>query len=256
MSSYGVIFTGFGTKEYIHQSLAPWVALRREAHENGDHLYICAVSVKFAGFEGEDDGTREILREYLARGEIDHLIDGPDNISERVARGMAMRHLLDNGVTYIWQVDSDEPYTQDEIVRIKTHVESHPWIIWWRLCLKNYVFDDKTYLADPFTPPRIHQVRSGSYKVHSFSGDNDIQYGGTITRDIIPQDRFASGTVPPTVAWIRHESWPNSLRSKKKIEYQTKGRGWAQCQFAWDDSKGGLIFNPSLPAPKISQIKP
>jgi hypothetical protein len=167
---------------------------------------------------------------------------------------MALNYLLGKPVEIIVQWDSDEVATEDELRCIMGFVDAYPLITWFRLSYANLVFDEHTRLVDPFTPPRIHRVKSGSYRVHSFSGDNDIQYGGTITRDIVSQARFPSATIPEFVAAPRHFSWLNDERSRKKVAYQK--RRWGLCSFDWDDSKGGLIFNPLLPVPKIYQIKP
>ena len=250
MAHFGIIFCGWGCKEYLNDSLSPWIAARRDGVA-GHKASIYAVSVRFAGFEGEDDGTRELLRGYLERGEIDGLIDGPDGVTEIEARGKALERLRGMGVDYIWQVDSDEFYQPAEIERITQYILSDTWTAWWRLSLRNYVFDEKTYLAEPFCPPRIHKMSIRGYRIHSFIADNDVAYGGMITRDVIPQEGFPSVTISDNVAAIKHMSWPNSIRSKTKIDYQLRGRGWLSCTFAWDDSKGGLIFNPNLPAPKV-----
>lgn len=253
MTHIGVIFCVWATKDYLAQSLAPWIELRRIGQIK---VSICAVNVLFAGFEGKDDGTRELLKGYLDRGEIDHVIDGPDNMPETTARGMALTWLKEKGCDVSWMVDSDEMYTAAQVETILTFVYANPFVAWFRLSLRNHVFDDKTYLVEPFTPPRIHRVRVDGYQAHSFSADNDIVYGGTITRDIIPQDRFPSMTVPESIAAIKHLTWlndtpENRVRSHRKIEYQLKARGWPSCSFAWDDSKGGLIFNPALPTPRV-----
>ncbi len=253
----GIIYCAYGTKDYLKQSLSPWIDIKTlssfafQTDGVSPHVSICAINVRFAGFEGEDDGTREELRGYLERGEIDHLIEGPDNIPETTARGMALRYLKDQGCDISIMVDSDEFYTIHNIGQIFEFVADNPWVQWFRVSLRNMVFDDKTWLAEPFQPPRIHRlsVEDGRYEAHSFCADNDILYGGTITRDLKPQSQFSSITIPPEVAFVRHESWPNSLRSKAKVEYQTRRWGNA-CSFSWDDQKG-LIFNPTLPQPRV-----
>ena len=247
----GIIYVAYNTNDLVESSLRPWIDARLESL--GGHKYvICAVSVPFAGFPNEEeDGTTNTLRFRKHEGYIDHVIDEPRNVPETVARGMALNWLQQQDCDISWMVDGDEFYGEEEITRIAAFVGRNPFVAWFRLSLKNYVFDAHHYLADPFQPPRIHRLRVGDYKAHSFSADNDIQYGGTITRDIHSQEYFPSMTIPPEYAWIRHESWPNSVRSKKKIKYQLQGRGWPQCSFSWDDSKGGLIFNPALPAPKV-----
>ncbi len=253
MNHVGVIFCAYATKDYLARSLAPWIALRKAGQIK---VSICAVNVLFAGFEGKDDGTRELLHGYVERGEIDHLISGPDSIPETTARGMALTWLKEQGATLSWMVDSDEFYSSDDIQDIINVVDANPWCYWFRLCFMNYVFDQHTYLIDAFTPPRIHRMRAKFHDApvyaNSFIADNDIVYSNEVGDPIfrIRQDELASRTIPQQVAWIPHITWQNDLRSKAKIEYQLKGRGWPQCSFAWDDQKG-LIFNPALPAPKI-----
>lgn len=248
----GVILTGFNMEEYVGPCLDAW-RQARDARLDGHDFLICAVSVPFAGFPvSEEDDTVECLAAHLVAGRIDHLIAEPRNIPETTARGMALNWLTLSGADIVWQVDIDEMYEFHEIARIVEFVDANPWAAWFRLSLKNYVFDEQTYLTEPFTPPRIHRVRVDGYRAHSFSGDNDIQYGGAITRDIVPQSRFPSVTVPPSVAWVKHLTWQNNDRSRRKIEYQLQGRGWPQCSFAWDDTKG-LVFNPALPVPKVAR---
>lgn len=249
MSKYGIILTGYNCREYYASCLDAWIKARK--FQLGCHEFvICAVSVKFAGFPNDgDDGTTDLFRESLKRGEIDHLIDGPHNILETTARTMALHWLQDQGCLVSWIVDLDEIYTLDNIGRIMRFVSDNLFVNWFRLSLKNFVFDEKTYLAEPFQPPRIHRLKVGAYRANSFMEDNDIEYTGMITRDLKPQGAFTSLTVPKETAWIVHFSWLSDERSRKKYEYQ-KSRGW-NCSFVWDDSQGGLIFNPALPEPKI-----
>jgi hypothetical protein len=118
--------------------------------------------------------------------------------------------------------------------------------------LANYIFDDKTRLAEPFTPSRIHRIKAGIYEARGFSADNDVIY--STTGDSSPgdthQDRLPSMTIPESVASIKHLTWQRGERSRLKISYQTKRWGNV-CSFSWDDAQGGLIFNPALPRPKV-----
>lgn len=254
MSRIGIILVGYNMEEYVTPCLDAWI--RARAQRLGGHEFvICAVSLPFAGFPNEGpDSTADILKMHLDLGQIDHLITEPKNIPETTARGMALHWLSDQDCDVSWMVDLDEFYTTHDIQQILEFVGDNPWVDWFRLSLKNYVFDDKTYLIEPFQPPRIHRMRvaDGQYQAHSFSADNDIAYGGSVTRDLISQDQFASLVVPPSVAWIRHMTWQQGDRARRKIEYQLKGRNWPQCSFAWDEVKG-LVFNPGLPVPKVAR---
>lgn len=245
----GIIFCGWGTRDLVERSLAPWVELRKQGK-----CVICAVSVRFAGFEGSDDGTREYLRGALERGDIDYLVDGPDNIPETTARSIALSWLKGRGCDLFWQADSDEFPTVEEIDRIVSFVNFYPWITSFNLSLKNYVFDESTYLAEPFTPKRIHRLMCGLSVIDRFYEDNNVQYTRSIGEGkvIISADiEMPAITVPPVVAWIKHLTWQQGPRSRLKQSYQARRWGASTCSFSWDDSKGGLIFNPALPAPKV-----
>lgn len=243
MSTYGIIYCTYNSEDYVSPTLAPWIEARK-THLGGHTFVICAISYPFKGFDaGPRDKTQDLLRAHKAVGDIDGLLIGPNPISETEARGNALRWLKAEGVEATWMVDGDEFYTVEQIAAIASFTESQPFSVWFRVALKNAVFTVDQHLVEPFTPPRIHRVKTGSYEAHSFCQDNDVLYGGTITRDLVPQDQFSSMQVPQSLAWVHHRSWLSDERSRLKIDYQLRGRGWPSCSFAWDDSKGGLVFN-------------
>lgn len=231
----GCIYTAYQTEEYVEMSLGPWMAAK-EGRLGGHDYLICAVSVPFAGFE--QPATKDRTIDIIKSAGVDHLITSDTPMTEVAARGEALQWLVDQGCDILWQVDSDEAYQVSDIQRLVAFVDSQPFVTWFRVCLKNLVFDDKHYLAEPFAPPRIHRVNPPRYKVQSFRADNDVQYTGTITQDIKPQDHFASMTISKEVAWPAHWSWLSDDRSRRKIEYQLKR--WGSCSFAWEN---GLVFN-------------
>ncbi len=253
----GLIYVAYQAEDLVPASLAPWVEAKRARLGGHDYL-ICAVSVPFEGFpqDEERDRTRSILGAHAQCGEIDHVVVGDKPHKETDARGAALRWLMTQGVDVVWQVDADEVYTEEDIMRILDFVCNTPLTTWYRLSLRNAVFDDRTFLTEPFTPSRIHRVhhRHGGYSLHSFCDDNDLLYGGNITRDLKRQDQFASMTVPSSFAFVRHLSWLNNERSRKKVAYQT-ARGW-ECSFRWDETTG-LQFNEAyyakrgLPLPEV-----
>lgn len=247
----GLIFSAYQTKEYVERALQPWVDYRMgNLLTPGAHdLRICAVSVRFAGFEGNDDGTRDILRRARDDGEIDYLIEGPDNVPETTARGMGLQWLSNRGLDVAIQWDSDEIVTIEEIERMLAYIESEPFVAAFRFSYRNLVFTSNQWLAESFTPMRVHRFKHGSYAADRFYDDNNVMYRGTITRDFRQDISFPVMTVPETIFAPLHYTWLSDLRSKKKVAYQ-KSRGWS-CSFDWDDSQGGLIFNPALPRPKV-----
>jgi len=240
----GIIFCGYGTSDLTHRSLAPWIKLRKEGK-----CHICAVSVKFADFTGEDDGTTDILRTYLKDGLIDHLIDSPNNIPETIARGMALEWLKNNtSIDNIWMVDSDEIYTLSNIANIFKFVDAHDYIAWFKISFKNYIFDENTFLTDAFTPPRIFRLKHNNLNLRMFIQDNDIGYSDD--KFIYSNASFPNVCIPMGIAWITHLSWLNNERSKRKVEYQLAR--WNNCSFVWNYENNCLAFNPKLPIPEFN----
>lgn len=251
MSKFGIIWVGYQCEDMLGRSLAPWIAARRDKL-GGHEFVVCAVSVPFEGFEAANhDMTRLQLYTSQQTGEIDHLIVSDEPMKEVDARGAALQWLRTQGATHIWQHDSDEFITTDQIAAIARFVEVRP-VDWYRLSLKNQIFTPNQHLVEPFTPPRIHRVHNpGGYIATGFHQDNNVYYERPWNGERILDTQMASLTVPKGVAWIAHESWLNNPRSKAKIDYQ-RARGWPNCSFSWDDSQGGLIWNPSLPIPETS----
>lgn len=260
---FTIIFCAWQTREYLDESLTPWIEARRQSL--GGHTFrIVAVCVPFVGFDHSDapDGTRDYLYGALERGEIDEVINGDLPRTEVVARGAALQwaiqHSEGDGMDEAtWQWDADEVATLDEIQRMADFMAANPLVAWARTSYRNAVFAKDQFLAEPFTPARIHRlaVPGRSYRAHSFYDDNNVMYGGTITRDLKRDLEFSSVTIPSSVAFPRHYTWLNDQRSRKKCAYQLAR--WGLCSFRWDDATNGLQFNEGyyrergLPLPEI-----
>ncbi len=238
----GVIFCAWEAEDQLPSSLTPWIEARA-TRPAGHEFVICAVSVPFKGFEqpASPDHTVEMLSGCQRGGDINHLITSAEPLTEVDARGRALRWLVEQGCDVTWQVDSDETYTTAQIAAITRFIESKPLTTWFRLCLRNAVFQPGTYLVEPFTPPRIHRVLAGPYRAAAFYDDNNVAYNGTVTRDRKLDTHFASMTVPKTVAWIPHQTWLSNERSRRKCEYQLS-RNWDP-SFRWDYESNSLRWN-------------
>ncbi len=255
MSKIGVIFCAWNTEDMLTMSLSPWLEARKQ-RLGGHDFVIAAVSVPFEGFsqEGPLDDTTENLVAHRVGGLIDHVItpmvmdgeDDPRKWKETEARGAALTWLVSAGTDWTIQADSDEGYTIDEIQRICAFVEARPHVPWFRGSLRNAVFTKDQYLVEPFTPARIHRSHVPGLKAARFWDDNNVEYEctapdmkGVFARDLT----LPSARIPKSVAWVKHMTWLNDSRSRLKILYQTQGRKWPSCSFAWDDSRGGLVWN-------------
>lgn len=249
----GVLFVGWQCEDLLDHSLCPWIAARKD-HLGGHSFEICAVAVPFKGFEQPVALDRTVVAledtlPFMDEGLISHLITSKEPLTEVEARGRALTWLVARGVDLVWQVDSDEMYTREEILRIMAFIEANPYVAWFRGSLRNAVFTPDQYLAEPFTPPRGFRTfvaipRGPLYDkltLHGFSADNDCIYWSQLDGSIYRQEQLPSMTIPTSVAWTRHLTWLNDERSRAKIAYQV-ARGWS-CSFAWDDARGGLVFN-------------
>lgn len=237
----GLIYCAYNTENLVRPSLVPWMDARR-AKLGGHEWIIVAVSVPFERFEpAARDGTQAILQDLHGQGQIDHVITTEQPMLETEARGRALKLLVELGADASWQADSDEMPTVEQIGRIVAFVSRSP-ATWFRLSLKNYVFNDRTYLVDPFTPARIHRLRPPGYVADGCWDDNNVEYTGAegqIRRDVT----WPHVTVPKSVAWIQHLTWLNDQRSRKKCEYQTS-RGWIS-SYRWDYEANRLEWNQS-----------
>lgn len=248
----GIIFAAHNAQPHLAAALQPWIDARA-ARLGGCDFSICAVSVPFEGFpQGPADDTLHQLRLRHAPRLIDHLISGDKPIQEIEARTQALRWLVHEGVDIVWQWDADEVTTIEEIGRVVSFVAARPQVTWFRGSLKNYVFDQRTFLVEPFTPPRIHRVQAANgYVAYSFWDDNNVLYCNPDDPPKAMRDtQFASVQIPKAVQFTPHYSWPNDERGKQKQAYQW--RRWGRCSFKWDDTQGGLIWTDPTRAPETA----
>lgn len=254
---FGIIYTAYNTESYVGPSITPW-AKAREEKWGGHEFVICAVSCPFKKFGIQTtDKTLAILQKWMGAGAIDCIITKDEPVEEIDARGQALAWLAKQGVDFTWQADSDEFFTKDDIEKIAKFVSSS-MATWFKVSYKNYVFENEVFIVEPFTPARIHRIKSAGFKATGFWDDNNVGYKNPVTGEQKSDKDFAWSLIPKTVAWVKHMTWLNDERSRLKIAYQ-KARGW-QCSFEWDE-ENGLIWNDAyftergLPTPEI-EVEP
>ena len=268
MKKLGIIYCGFNTESYIIPSLAPWIKARKDKL-GGIEYVICAVSVPFVKFPAQrEDKTLDILMDMRNRGDIDLLIERNDPQHEPEIRWEALKMLKNDtiveggGCDCFCLVDSDEFYTEDQILRIVQTVQKNPFIPWFKFSFKNYVFNEKTYLVEPFQPARLFRSKftdqDGEKIIAGFWDDNNVFYARSDVRGgKLSNNTFPSKTIGKNTVWIKHLSWLNDSRSRNKVDYQKSRWGADLCSFQWDDSRGGLCFNEKyfekmgLPLPEV-----
>lgn len=233
---FGILFCGYNCENYVKDSLAPF--LGRE------DCVISAVSVPFEEYRQQEffeDNTTKILHEYSSVRKIANLVVMPRFIRENQARNLALEHLKREKVDAVFLVDGDEIYTTEQIDAIFDFVRNDD-SVWYRLCLKNFVFDREHYLEEPFTPPRIFKTKVRNFTMGDFYHDNDMMYWHNAFAAGVRYDQIEeTKTIPKEIAWVDHYSWLSDEIGKRKVFYQRE-RGWIS-SYEWDEEKDCLTFN-------------
>jgi hypothetical protein len=234
MNKFGIIFCGYNQEEHVEESLFPFL--------NDERFIVACVSVPFQEYISFDfeDSTTEKLKNLHAQGKFKYFFDSPKHIKEFHARNLAVEALKEEGVDYFWIADADEKPTKEDLNKIIEFVENDKESFWWSLSYKNYIFDDKQYLEEPFCPPRIFKKEKMGCVFNGFYWDNCADYQ-SVSGNSISYTSLRAKTIPKDVAWIKHYTWPNNESAKRKIFYQNK-HFEGICSFSWDE-ESGLIFN-------------
>jgi len=163
---------------------------------------------------------------------------------EHEARNESLQYLLQQGCDIIWLLDlTDEIYTSTEIDSTIKYVQRDTETAWYKICFKNYVFDEKTFLAEPFCPPRIFRTNIYNYKLDKCYWDNDFIYKSTKNGDELNQNKIGYKVIPRGLAFVKHYTWLSNEKTRKKVEYQNAHFGNGNCSYSWDYEVNKLIFN-------------
>lgn len=266
---FGILFCAYNCADTVDAALSPWVDARKQSL-HGHEFVISAVSVPFKEYEKIPvavDDTPGYLLQSVEDNKIDFLftqITPEFKYTESEARQKALEPLLAEKVDYVILWDGDEIPTIENIAAIINFVIADIFVVWYAISYKNYVFDTKTYLTAPFTPPRVFKVRSGNLTLQCFSWDNDLLYTDASYKDLsvyVDYRKLASCTIPPQVAWVKHLTWLSNEKTKAKVTYQ-QDHFKGVCSYRWNGSTNSLEFNPDyyaskgLPFPEIAQEMP
>lgn len=239
----GVIYCAFGDLDYAKKSLPAWLNAR-DTNLSDNQWVITAVSVPFKGYEDSPFSKDFSTTEWLKTQPLDYLVTEPLFMEEKDARNKALFYLLEQGCDWIYLADSDEFFSRQDIFNIARFISKDALTTWFSFSYKNYVFNENTYLEEPFAPPRAFKVDAGSYKLAAFYHDNEVYYNGKITRDTKDFKSFSNRNVPKTVSWVTHMTWMSNDRGRNKQNYQSSRWGSKFCSFIWNEKEQKLEFNP------------
>lgn len=240
----GVLMPAYNMMEYLKDgSIDGWLQYKEKYSDTS----IAVVESRFAYFEGppkSTDGTTEFFNNLLSSGKIDFFDSLEPNQQEKSARTVPLKKLMNCGVDYVICPDPDEFFSLKEIEDIVSFITKDPFIAYYHIEYKNYVFDKNTYTKG-FAPKRIYKTKYLKYVLHEFYGDNDICYLDTELNKVVSDSNFSSKVIPNIK--IKHYSWLNNDTSRKKVEYQSERwhvkNGGFGCGFKWNYEKKCLEFN-------------
>lgn len=222
MAKFGILGCFYNCEENITSVSSPF--------EGDPDLLLAAVSCPFVGFP---PSQRDSTVSKLGAWEYVYSSDVP--VKESDARNMPLNFLLFNEVDYVWLLDGDEFYTEEQVQSIKKYVETYSGENnFFSVNFKNVVFDGSVWV-DGFCPPRIfsNKIHGG---IKEFYWDNDVLYeDGTQYKHLINM------AIPRKVAHVKHLTWLNNELGRKKVEYQKQHFG--ACSYRWDEAAGELRFD-------------
>lgn len=240
----GVLFCSYGLPiSQTMDSLVSWQMWKE--HFTQFETVISAVSVPFKNFPYIEDTETKL---YLSNEpNIDYLFDSAEPLNEWDARNLALAPLLKESCDIIIPVDGDELWGMKEIDSTLSFVESNPFVTWFKVAFRNFVFDSSTFLAEPFWGNRIFRTKSGEFELDKFYHDCEVRYKKK--DEFVDFKNLPNSNVPQPLVWIDHLAWLDETseeksRSLAKVRYQ-ESRGWQSHQRSFVYS-GGLKFNPEF----------
>ncbi len=252
----GVIISNYQGIDLIDDFFAPWIEFFKSQLKHD--IVFSVIDTKFEENKDDNttnnsnDGSLEKLRNYHNVRLIDHYIEFDKPLMEHDARSLALKPLLDD-CDYILSTAFDEKFSVKDIENIINFVEKNPLIVWFLINYKNYVFDKSHYVLG-FRPPRVFKVNANNYKLNKWFWDDDVEYHGIITRDIISYKNLSSKVIPNVL--VNHYTWLSDERSRLKVIYQQKhfAHG-AGCGYKWNEETRSIELNLEHYR-KIGQIPP
>lgn len=160
-----------------------------------------------------------------------------------------------NGEDYIWILDADEFYNEDQLEKIYQYIESKPFIDVFSIPFKNYIMDGNHYILG-FNPPRIYRtILNNGWNFAGFYHHNDggyLDFDGyykklnNVTHKLIPNKTVNGG--------VKHMTWLHS-NGENKYKYQMDYYG--HCSYIWNEELKEITLNKdyykkyNLPIPQI-----
>jgi len=233
----GLIVTAYQCKNL--DFLDNWIKAKKSGIADIRIAVTTALFKEYAdlGAKYDNEQTELLLTSAKEDSNIDYLNVIKHPILDWQNREISLQSLKAENVDFIWQLDSDEYYSLEEIKNAIEWLKSNDLYDFYRVNFRNYIGkpEDRTYVLD-FKPVRIINNRNHN-GISKFYFDNDVEFNNKT------RTPFCAGTaIPIRVCQPKHFSWVGSKEFlNRKIEYQKKAIG--TCSYAWDVENDCLIFN-------------
>lgn len=259
MQKIGILGCGAECEDVIDKIFTPWFELKKNYN-----LIFSAASTQFKEYFDNkvlfnNSATIKKLEEYKEKKLIENIIEDNSDLEHKV-RDKSLQFLLNQNVDLVWLLDfCDEYYSINDIINIINWInrKDNSFITWFSIPFKNYIFDEKSWI-DGFCPPRIFRINSYPYKLNKMIWDNDCEYR-SVNQGSISYKALSNKSIPKNLLnnGIKHLTWLNNEKSKKKIDYQLK-HFQNNCSYKWNEEKKCVEFNKEyflkfgLPLPIIN----
>lgn len=245
----GLLCNFYGFPQYTERCLKSWKKIP-EIYKVAVSSYQYKQYIE-SGWNFDDTETpKQLLSEH--RDFVDYISIGKE-ANDSYSRNVPLQHLLAHDIDYVWILDQDEFYSEDDIKNCISHISSSEKTCTYRINFKNFVFSKNQYV-DNFNPPRIFSVNlSGEKALSHFYYENDVAYN--INNETVDYKKLTISDIPKEKCFPDHYSWVGSPEFlQAKIKYQLK-RYNGICSYKWDTENNCLSFNDDFYI-KYNQKKP
>ena len=245
----GLLCNFYGFPEYTNRCLENWKKIP-EINKVAVSSYQYPQYIE-CGWDIDDTETPiQLLKEH--RGFVDYICLGKES-NDSFSRNSPLQHLMAYDLDYIWLLDQDEFYSEEDIKKAIQHIKDNPKSQTYKINFKNFVFSKDQYIED-FNPPRIFSTKvNGKTSLSHFYYENDVAYN--IDDKIIDYKNLLISQIPKQSCFPDHYSWVGSNEFlKAKVKYQLK-RYNGICSYEWDEKNNKLSFREEF-FKKFNQKKP
>tara|TARA_R110000824_G_C15211884_1_gene676678 strand:- start:48 stop:809 length:762 start_codon:yes stop_codon:yes gene_type:complete len=245
----GLLCNFYGFPEYTDKCLEAWKKIP-EVNKVAVSSYQYSDYVE-CGWDYDDiDTPTQLLSHH--RDFVDYISLGKE-ANDSFSRNTPLQHLLPHDIDYVWLLDQDEFYSEEDIKNSIKHIEQNPETCTFKVNFKNFVFSKSQYV-DNFNPPRVFKVNlNGQKSLSHFYYENDVAYN--VNNQLVDYKNLSMLEIPKDKCFPDHYSWVGPKKFlKAKVKYQLK-RYNGICSYKWDEEKDQLCFNDEF-YKKFNQTKP